>query len=261
MTPTQMSVYRTGLSSDHTCGRGRLPVFPKASRTAWATEETGFHSAKVRRGPGRKSLRTNVFAMKVNGKMNMNEALFTTSTLPTFNPTKAKIHDMAYANSSNRRKPPIAGTGDVLIRHPTINPVTDITKIDAELKTTSLVVRPTRTADRAIGSDRNRSMMPLVMSSASPAPVNVEPKITVWAKTPAIRYSRYETPWMWMELPKMYAKSTTNMIGDMVVQIRTSGRRLILMRFRFAMTAPSAKARATRLIGRPPSPEPPAAGA
>ena len=54
----------------------------------------------------------------------------------------------------------------------------------------SLPVRPTSTAERDIGSDRNRSMMPLVMSSASPTPVNVEPKITVWAKMPAIRYSR-----------------------------------------------------------------------
>ena len=54
----------------------------------------------------------------------------------------------------------------------------------------SLPVRPTSTAERDIGNDRNRSMMPFVMSSASPAPVNVEPKITVWAKTPAIRYSR-----------------------------------------------------------------------
>ena len=54
----------------------------------------------------------------------------------------------------------------------------------------SLAVRPTRTADRDIGRDRNRSMMPFCMSSASPAPVKVAPKITVWAKMPAIRNSR-----------------------------------------------------------------------
>ena len=83
------------MASGHTRGGGRVPVFPNASRTACDTEETGFQSAKVRRGPGRKSLRTNVFAMKVNGKMNMNEALLTTSTLPTFNPTKARIQDIA----------------------------------------------------------------------------------------------------------------------------------------------------------------------
>ena len=33
-------------------------------------------------------------------------------------------------------------------------------------------------------------MMPFCMSSAMPAPVNVAPKMTVWAKIPAIRNSR-----------------------------------------------------------------------
>ena len=33
-------------------------------------------------------------------------------------------------------------------------------------------------------------MMPFFMSSAMPAPVNVEPNTTVWAKIPAIRNSR-----------------------------------------------------------------------
>jgi hypothetical protein len=45
-------------------------------------------------------------------------------------------------------------------------------------------------ADRLIGNDRKRSMIPLVMSSARPAPVKVDPKITVWTNTPASRYSR-----------------------------------------------------------------------
>ena len=40
-----------------------------------------------------------------------------------------------------------------------------------------------------MGSDRKRSMMPFLMSSASPAPVIVAPKMTVWVKIPAIRNS------------------------------------------------------------------------
>lgn len=64
-----------------------VPVLPKASRTAWATEDTGLHSAKALRGPGRRSLCTKVLAMKVRGKMTMNEALFTTSTPGTRSPT------------------------------------------------------------------------------------------------------------------------------------------------------------------------------
>ena len=55
---------------------------------------------------------------------------------------------------------------------------------------TSEIVRPARTADGAMGSDRKRSMIPFFTSSASPAPVIVAPKITVWAKIPAMRNSR-----------------------------------------------------------------------
>ena len=51
-------------------------------------------------------------------------------------------------------------------------------------------MRPISTAERAIGSERNRSMRPLCMSSAMLAPVMVRPKMTVWAKIPAIRNSR-----------------------------------------------------------------------
>ena len=58
------------------------------------------------------------------------------------------------------------------------------------LLSTSLAVRPTSTAERDIGSDRNRSMMPFCMSSAMPAPVIVAPKMTVCTKMPGIRNSR-----------------------------------------------------------------------
>ena len=54
---------------------------------------------------------------------------------------------------------------------------------------TSALVRPTSTADLAIGSDRNRSISPFCRSSARLAPVMVLPKTTVWVKMPAIRNS------------------------------------------------------------------------
>src|SRR5918992_4783740 len=94
MIPTQMSEYAIGFSSGHASGWTE-PVFPNASRVACATAETGFHSAKVCNGPGIRSLRTNVLAMNVAGMMNMNEALFTTSTLDTLRPTYAMIHEIA----------------------------------------------------------------------------------------------------------------------------------------------------------------------
>ena len=61
---------------------------------------------------------------------------------------------------------------------------------DAALYSTSLIVRPTSSALRDIGSDRNRFMIPFWISSARPAPVKIEPNTTVWAKMPAIRNSR-----------------------------------------------------------------------
>ena len=57
--------------------------------------DTGFHSAKTRSGVGRVSEGTKVLAMKVRGKMTMNEALLTTSGLGTSRPTRAMIHEKA----------------------------------------------------------------------------------------------------------------------------------------------------------------------
>ncbi len=53
----------------------------------------------------------------------------------------------------------------------------------------SAAVRPASTAERAIGSERNRSMMPFCRSSARPTPVCVDAKIAVCTKMPGIRKS------------------------------------------------------------------------
>ena len=58
----------------------------------------------------------------------------------------------------------------------------------------SEVVRPASTAERDIGSDRKRSMMPVFMSSASPIAVWVDPKSAFWMKIPGIRNCTYFTP-------------------------------------------------------------------
>src|SRR5919198_769798 len=103
MTPIQISEYRTGFASGQAVGSGSVPVFPNASRTAWATAETGFHSANVWRPAGRLCATTNVLATKVSGKMNMNDAFWTTSTAFTFSPTQAMIQLNAYAKRSSNR--------------------------------------------------------------------------------------------------------------------------------------------------------------
>ncbi len=69
--------------------------FPKSSRAAWVTDETGFHSAKTRSGPGRVSSGTKVFATNVSGKITMNEALLITSGLGMSRPSHAMIHETA----------------------------------------------------------------------------------------------------------------------------------------------------------------------
>src|SRR5438105_1313327 len=133
MAPIQSSVYAMGFWRDHTCGAGIVPVVPNASRTACATDETGFHSAITRSGPGRTVAWTNVFAMNVIGKITMNDALFTTSTVGTLSPTNAMIQEIAYAKPSSSRKPNTALSGPVWIRQPTISPVMVITRTEIEL--------------------------------------------------------------------------------------------------------------------------------
>ena len=62
-----------------------------------------------------------------------------------------------------------------------------ISTMTMRLRTTSAMVRPASTAERAMASDRNRSMRPFGRSSARPMPVLMLPKVTVCTKMPAIR--------------------------------------------------------------------------
>ena len=55
--------------------------------------------------------------------------------------------------------------------------------------TTSPSVRPVSTAERAIGSDRKRSIRPFFRSSASPSAVTKPPKTIDWTMIPGIRKS------------------------------------------------------------------------
>ena len=72
-------------------------------------------------------------------------------------------------------------------RKSTMKPTT-VTMITVRmLRHRSAVVRPARTADRAMGSARNRSMSPFWRSSASPMLVCTDPKATVCTKMPGIR--------------------------------------------------------------------------
>ena len=85
--------------------------------------------------------------------------------------------------------PPDLLGADDRIRQPTTRPVSTMTTIEMALSPRSAIVRPTSTADRDIGSERNRSIRPFCRSSAMLAPVIVAPKITVCARIPGSRKS------------------------------------------------------------------------
>jgi hypothetical protein len=66
-------------------------------------------------------------------------------------------------------------------------PIASITSSVTRLVTRSAAVRPTRTAERAIGSERKRSTTPAAISSVSPRPVVNEPNVAVITMIPGRR--------------------------------------------------------------------------
>ncbi len=70
-------------------------MLPNSSRQAWVTVDTGFQSTNVFSGPENDSCGTNALETNVSGKITMNDALLTTSTLGTMSPTRAMIQLIA----------------------------------------------------------------------------------------------------------------------------------------------------------------------
>ena len=102
----------------------------------------------------------------------------------------AEIHENANPIASTRSTVPTA-LGEAVLE-PEPHQVADHDHEEHEHRVLPDVGRrsgPTSTAERAIGSERNRSMMPFFRSSASPTAVVVAPKIAFWTKMPGIRNS------------------------------------------------------------------------
>jgi hypothetical protein len=136
---------------------------------------------------------------------------------------------------------PINGTRPVCTRHPTANPTANISATTNTFRTRSASVRPARTAERAMGSDRNRSINPWLRSVASPIAVFSAPNVTVCTKIPGIRKSTYGTPGTWIAPPKTYRNSRTNSTGWMIEKTSRSGTRMICLINRVVMTHESPK--------------------
>ena len=99
----------------------------------------------------------------------------------------AKIHDIAYPNSSTSRMPGISDHSVVWILQPTRNPTTIMRITTKKFRIRSASVRPTRTAGVHIGNAWKRSIRPLFRSVARPIAVASEPNTTTCRKIPGIR--------------------------------------------------------------------------
>ncbi len=80
-------------------------------------------------------------------------------------------------------------SGDECVRHPTSSPVMAIASTVIAPNPRSAIVRPASTAPRAMGRERNRSMMPPCRSADMATVVVAHENATVWTKMPPIRNS------------------------------------------------------------------------
>jgi hypothetical protein len=90
----------------------------------------------------------------------------------------AEIHENAYANASSRaiaattRGTASDGLND---QQPEAEDQDHAAGVPGQIRS----VRPTSTAERAIGSERRRSTIPLERSSDRPTPVRIAPQVAV----------------------------------------------------------------------------------
>ncbi len=97
-------------------------------------------------------------------------------------------------------------------------------------------LRPIRTEDREIGSDRKRSMMPFSTSAVIPEATTNAVNTIVCAWMPGNRNSRYDAPPpVAIDAPNTNANSSTNMMGCTVTSLSISGIRLVWIMLRFTM--------------------------
>src|SRR6187431_1323453 len=134
------------------------------------------------------SVDTNADEMNVIGNIQMNPAELATSTELADSPMNACTQLRLKANSSSSDVATAASPSVPSNRKPITNATPSITKKVNRLRRRSDTVRPMSTAARDIGSERSRSIKPLLMSSARPTAVNDEPNTSDWAKIPGIRY-------------------------------------------------------------------------
>src|SRR6266511_4068481 len=118
---------------------------------------------------------TNADEMNVSGNIHMKPAELAASTEPTDRPISAWTQLKAYEKANRRNVAATASNTVPSMRKPMAKATTSMTTKVRALRTTSETVRPINTAEGYMGSDRSRSISPLLRSSARPTPVNDEP--------------------------------------------------------------------------------------
>ena len=205
ITTDQISDAHTGCCIGHAL-ECTAPGLPKSTRAACTVALNGFHSATCRSQAVIRTGLTNALDTNVTGKSQIRPPEVAASGVRTDRPISAPIHEKAYpSRSSSANAPSIRGM-PLCTRQPTSSPTHARMAMVKLVCTRSASVRPVSTAPRDIGSERNRSTRPFCMSSAMPAPAPAVAKVTVCAKMPAIRNSRYApastVPPMFTDPPK-----------------------------------------------------------
>jgi hypothetical protein len=136
------------------------------------------------------SVGANVLARNVIGKIVVNITPLTASMDRSADPARMPIQIMAKPKSSSSAKPSSASGRPPVMRQPMARPVSDMTTMPTLEWIRLERLRPMSTEAREIGSERNRSTMPLSMSVLRPMATTKDEKAIVWAMIPGSSHSR-----------------------------------------------------------------------
>ena len=173
----------------------RLGPLPQSTRIACTRDQTGFHSAIVRTSRHR-SVGANALERNVIGNIGANIKPLTASGERIDRAHEDAEPDHGETEQQQHREGE-QGLADPVVHVPAISrPVTDMTTMPILEWMSAPMLRPMSTDTPAMGSERNRSMMPLPRSTLSPfATMNAE-NAMVCPMIPGISHSRYEPPWV-----------------------------------------------------------------
>ena len=164
--------------AEHVAWRGATEV---RSRTASTTTETGWCSRERLEPAGHRRDRDERRRREHQRRQDRERrGLRGLGCRGAISPTIANIHDSEYANASTSPTPATRSTS----RRCSTVPADEVADDAHQQRRRRCCARgrracgPTSTAERAIGSERNRSIRPFCRSSARPTPVVSEPNTT-----------------------------------------------------------------------------------